>query len=61
MPVQVAAGAVILLCCPWVRVTGKDLRVAYCDAGVQGIGDAGVSQGVQCRTRFQHDQRTRGG
>ena len=41
--VEVAAGAVVVLG-GGVAVSGEDLRVAERDAGVEGVGDRGMSQ-----------------
>ncbi len=41
MPVEVAAGAVVVLGGARVGVPGQDLRVTERDAGVQGVGDRG--------------------
>ena len=47
MPVEVAAGAVVVLGGAWVGVPGDDLGVAQRDAGVEGVGDGGVPQRVR--------------
>jgi hypothetical protein len=39
VPIQVAAGAVVMLGRAWVGVAGKDLRVTQRHAGAQGVGD----------------------
>lgn len=51
VPVEVAAGAVVVLGRAGVGVPGQDLRVAKRDTGVEGVGDRGVPQGVglMCR------------
>jgi hypothetical protein len=41
-----AAGAVVVLGGAWVGVPGEDLGVAQWNAGVQCVGDGGVSQRV---------------
>jgi hypothetical protein len=45
--VEVAARPVVMLSGAWVGVPGQDLRVAQRNAGVQGIGDRGVTQRVR--------------
>jgi hypothetical protein len=42
--VEVAAGAVVVFGGAGVGVAGEDLRVAERDAGVEGVGDRGMSQ-----------------
>ena len=42
--VEVAAGAIVVLCGAWVGVSGEDLRVTQGHAGVEGVGDGGVAQ-----------------
>jgi hypothetical protein len=44
VPVEVAAGAVVVLGGSWFGVPGEDLGVAEGDAGVEGVGDGGVPQ-----------------
>jgi hypothetical protein len=44
--VEVAAGAVVVLGGAGVGVAGEYLRVAQRHAGVEGVGDRGVPQGV---------------
>lgn len=46
MSVEVSAGVVVVLGCAWVGVPRQDLRVAERDAGVEGVGDGGVTQRV---------------
>jgi hypothetical protein len=45
--VEVAAGAVVVLGGAGVGVAGEYLRVARRHAGVEGVGDRGVPQGVR--------------
>ena len=47
MSVEVAAGAVVVLGGSWVGVAGEDLRVTERHAGVEGVGDRGVTQRVR--------------
>jgi hypothetical protein len=42
--VEVASGAVVVLGGPRVGVPSEDLRVAERDAGIERVGDRGVSQ-----------------
>jgi hypothetical protein len=42
--VEVAAGAVVVLRCAWIGMSGEALCVAQRDAGVEGVGDRGVPQ-----------------
>jgi hypothetical protein len=44
--VEVAAGPVLVLGGAGVGVSGEDLCVPQRDAGVEGVGDGGVAQGV---------------
>jgi len=44
--VQVSASSVVVLGGSWVGVAGENLRVPQGDAGVQGVGDRGVTQRV---------------
>ena len=46
MPVEVAAGAVVVLGGAGVGVPGEDLGIAQRHSGVQGVGDRGVTQRV---------------
>ena len=45
--VQVAASAVVVLGGAGVGVPGEDLGIAQGYAGVEGVGDGGVAQGVR--------------
>ena len=47
VPVEVAAGAVVVLGGSGVGVAGEDLRVAKGDPGIQGVGNSGVPQRVR--------------
>ena len=42
MAVEVAAGAIVVLCSAGVGVAGQDLGVPERDTGIEGIGDCGV-------------------
>jgi len=44
VPVEVAAGAVVVLSSPRVGVADEDLRVAERDSGIEGVSDRGVPQ-----------------
>jgi hypothetical protein len=46
MSVQVASGPVVVLGGAWVGVAGEDLGVAERDAGIECVGDRGVTQRV---------------
>jgi hypothetical protein len=47
VPIEVAAGAVVVLGGPWVGVPGQDLGVSKRYACIEGVGDCGVPQGVR--------------
>jgi hypothetical protein len=47
VPVEVAAGGVVVLSRARVGMSGQDLGVSQWDAGVEGVGDGGVPQGVR--------------
>nr|WP_239021785.1 hypothetical protein [Nocardioides jishulii] len=47
MSVEVSAGAVVVLGGAWIGVARQDLRIAERDAGVEGVGDGGVTQLVR--------------
>ena len=51
VPVEVAAGAVVVLGGAGFGVPGEDLCVAQRDAGVQRVGDRGMRSkcGLMCR------------
>ena len=47
VPVEVVAGAIVVLGSAWVGVPGQDLSVSERYACVEGVGDGRVSQGVR--------------
>jgi len=51
VPVEVAAGAVVVLGGARVGVPGEDLGVAQGDAGVEGVRDRGVPQRMRADVR----------
>jgi hypothetical protein len=61
MPVEVAAGAVVVLSGARVGVSGQDLGVSEWDACIESVGDGGVPQGVRADvTRDAGDLRDSG-